>query len=71
MKREVDFLVVRDGTPWFLVEVKNRDESVGKNLGYFQDQLRAPFAFQVVIEADYVEALELKVFGRDEGRQDP
>ena len=55
-KREVDFLVIRDGKPWFLVEVKHRDESPGKGLQYFQDQLNAPFAFQVVTDADYVDA---------------
>jgi predicted AAA+ superfamily ATPase len=55
-KREVDFVVVRDGEPWFLAEVKQSDTSVSKSLGYFQRQLGAPFAFQVVIDADYVEA---------------
>jgi predicted AAA+ superfamily ATPase len=55
-KREVDFVVVRDGKPWFLIEVKYRDELLSRNLKYYQDQLRAPFAFQVVIEADYVDA---------------
>jgi predicted AAA+ superfamily ATPase len=55
-KREVDFVVVRDGAPWFLVEVKHRDEALVGALGYYQNQLKAPFAFQVVIEADYVNA---------------
>jgi predicted AAA+ superfamily ATPase len=55
-KREVDFLVARDGKPWFLIEVKHREESIGENLGYYQDQVKAPFAFQVVIDADYVDA---------------
>ncbi|MBU1701497.1 MAG: AAA family ATPase [Candidatus Eisenbacteria bacterium] len=55
-KREVDFVVVRDGTPWFLVEVKYRDESLSRNLRYFQDQVKAPFAFQVIIDAEYVDA---------------
>jgi len=55
-KREVDFVVVRDSKPWFLAEVKHRDESISGNLGYFQDQLKAPFAFQVVLDADYVDA---------------
>jgi hypothetical protein len=34
-KRKVDFLVVRDGAPWFLVEVKTRSESLGKALVYY------------------------------------
>ncbi len=55
-KREVDFLVARDGKPWFLVEVKHREEAISETLKYYQDQVKAPFAFQVVIEADYVDA---------------
>ncbi len=48
----MDFLVVRDVKPWFLVEVKHSEESISRALNYFQDQLHAPFAFQVVIDAD-------------------
>ena len=55
-KREVDFLVARDGKPWFLVEVKLHDESIEPTLKYFQQQLSAPFAFQVVLDANYVDA---------------
>lgn len=55
-KQEVDFLVARDGKPWFLAEVKHRDESISESLEYYQEQVKAPFAFQVVIEADYVDA---------------
>jgi predicted AAA+ superfamily ATPase len=55
-RREVDFLVARNGKPWFLVEVKHRDESISGALEIFQEQTRAPFAFQVVIGADYVDA---------------
>lgn len=55
-KREVDFIVVRDGRPWFLVEAKHGDEAASPALKYFQQQTRAPFAFQVVLEADYVDA---------------
>jgi hypothetical protein len=55
-QREVDLLVVRDGAPWFLVEVKLRDESLSGSLQHFQDQVGAPFAFQVVLEAPFVEA---------------
>ena len=45
-KREVDFLVARDGKPWFLAEVKQHDESISPALTYFQQQTAAPFAFQ-------------------------
>ncbi len=55
-KREVDFLVARDGKPWFLVEVKQRDEEIGRALEYFQRQLDAPHAFQVVLDSEYVGA---------------
>ncbi len=55
-QREVDFVVIRDGSPWFLVEVKNKNDSISPPLRYFQDQLKAPFAFQVVLEADFVDA---------------
>lgn len=52
----MDFLVARDGKPWFLVEVEQRDEKVGRALEYFQKQLDAPHAFQVVLDTDYVGA---------------
>lgn len=55
-RREVDFAVIRDGMPWFLVEVKHRRATMGENLKYFQIQTKAPFAFQVVIDAEYVDA---------------
>lgn len=55
-KREVDFVVTRDGELWFLVEVKHRETSLGPALRHYQESLRVPFAFQVVIEADYVDA---------------
>jgi len=55
-KREVDFLVVRDGKPWFLAEVKHHEESISPILKFYQDQLKAPYAFQLVIDADYVDA---------------
>ena len=55
-KREVDFVVVRDGEPWFLAEVKHRAEAMGPSLRYFQKQLAAPFAFQVVVDAEAVDA---------------
>ncbi|HSP43825.1 MAG TPA: AAA family ATPase [Luteolibacter sp.] len=55
-KREVDFIVIRDGDPWFLAEVKHSRESIGESLGHFQRQTKAPFAFQIVIESDYIDA---------------
>ena len=55
-KREVDFVVVRDGAPWFLVEVKHRETRLSPALAHYQNQVGAPFAFQVVVDADYVDA---------------
>ena len=55
-KREVDFVVVRGGEPWFLVEVKHGDASLSPALRRFQDQLGAPFAFQVALGGEYVAA---------------
>ena len=53
MKREVDFLVVRDRKPWFLVEVKLSDTKLSPSLAYFQAQTKAVHAFQVVINLPY------------------
>jgi predicted AAA+ superfamily ATPase len=52
-KREVDFLVARDGAPWFLVEVKTGDTRLAPALAHFQSQTGAPHAFQAVIELPY------------------
>jgi len=52
-KREVDFLVVKDRKPWFLVEVKMSDKTLSPSLGYFQTQTNAQHAFQVVINLSY------------------
>ena len=54
-KREVDFLVVRDEKPWFLAEVKSSDVRLSPTLAYFQNQLAAPHAFQVVLSLPYVD----------------
>ena len=55
-KREVDFVVARDGAPWFLAEVKHRETTLSPALAHYQQQIGAPFAFQVVVDADYVDA---------------
>ncbi len=55
-KKEVDFLVVKNRQPWFLVEVKSaNNQSLSKNLIDFQKQLDAPHAFQVVMDLPYVD----------------
>ena len=55
-RREVDFVVTRSGKPWFLAEVKYRDEPMSSHLPYYQDRLDVPFAFQVTLDAEYVDA---------------
>jgi len=52
-KREVDFLVVRDRKPWFLVEVKLNDKALSPALAYFQARVKAPHAFQAVMNLPF------------------
>lgn len=52
-KREVDFLVVRDRKPWFLIEVKLSETTLSSALVYFQAQIKAPHAFQAVINLPF------------------
>jgi predicted AAA+ superfamily ATPase len=52
-KREVDFLVVRDRKPWFLIEVELSETSLAPSLAYFQGQTKAAHAFQVVMSLAY------------------
>lgn len=55
-KREADFIVVRDGSPYFIAEVKHKQTDPSESLKHFQRETQSPFAFQVVIESDYVNA---------------
>jgi len=55
-KREVDFLVSKNKKPWFIVEVKSSENSgLSKSLYYFQEMTKAPHAFQVVFDSEYVD----------------
>lgn len=54
LKREVDFLVTKDDEPWFLIEAKTSEQGISPSLYYFQEQTKAPFAFQVAIEKPFV-----------------
>ena len=56
LKREVDFVVVRDGKPWFLVEVKKSETKLSPALAHFQAETGAEHAFQVVLDLPYVAA---------------
>jgi predicted AAA+ superfamily ATPase len=54
-KKEVDFLIVKNQKPWFLVEVRSSEKTgLNPNLEYYQNLLNAKHAFQVVLESDYV-----------------
>ncbi len=53
LKREVDFLVIRDRKPWFLVEVKTGETKLSDALGYFQVRTKARHAFQVVMDLPF------------------
>jgi uncharacterized protein len=63
LKREVDFVIVRDGTPWVLVEVKHSDTSLLPSLGHFQKETKAEHALQVVIDLPFVAADSLSSTG--------
>ena len=54
-KREVDFVVIRDGNPWLLVEAKHGRAGLSPHLAVFQKQTGAPYAFQVAMNAAYVD----------------
>jgi predicted AAA+ superfamily ATPase len=47
--REVDFLVTCQRKPWFLVEAKVGEEKIENSIRAFRDQLKVPFAYQVVL----------------------
>ena len=55
-KREVDFVIVKDRKPWFLVEVKTSDKTLPPSLGYFQAQTNSQHCFQVVMNLPYQQA---------------
>ncbi len=56
LQREVDFVVLREGKPWFLVEVKTSEGPLSPALGYFQKRIGADHAFQAVLNMPYVDA---------------
>jgi len=52
-KREVDFLVVKNHKPGFLLAMKMSDTSLSPALAPFQAQTRAAHAFQLVVSLAY------------------
>jgi predicted AAA+ superfamily ATPase len=55
-KREVDFVIVRDGRPWVLIEVKLAEDRLDPALRYFQEHTGAQHAFQAVLDMPWVDA---------------
>lgn len=53
-KIETDFLVTKNKTPWFLVEVKTKARGLSAGLFHFQKETHAPHAFQVAFDLPYV-----------------
>ena len=55
-KAEVDFLVAKNGKPWFLVEAKTADTKISPALISMQKATGAAHAFQVVRDLPYAAA---------------
>jgi hypothetical protein len=56
-QKEVDFLVSKNGDPWFLVEVKSSESvPLNPNLIWFQDRTGAEHAFQIRMNMFFIEA---------------
>jgi uncharacterized protein len=53
-KKEVDFLVVKNGKPFFMVEAKVSDVKLSKSIEHFNSQLEVDCALQVVFKEKYV-----------------
>ncbi|RLB17567.1 MAG: ATP-binding protein [Deltaproteobacteria bacterium] len=49
-KREVDFLLLKERSPWVLVEAKTSDIKESKSLPYFAERLQVKHAFQVTLK---------------------
>lgn len=54
-KLEVDFVVTKNGKPWFLVEVKTKSTGLSPALYRFQEEIQAPHAFQVTMNLPFVD----------------
>lgn len=54
MRRELDFVVVRNGKPLFAVECKTGEQALGRNIAYFADRTCIPRFYQVHLgQRDY------------------
>ena len=56
VKREVDFLITKNSSPWILVEVKSSSlKRISPHLEYFSKILEVNHAFQVELDGEYVD----------------
>ena len=55
-KEEVDFLVAKDGRPWFLAEAKTSETKPSPALATMQKATGAQHAFQIVRDLPYADA---------------
>jgi uncharacterized protein len=60
-KREVDFVVLRDGSPIFAVECKVGEKSISKHIAYFSKRTEIPFFYQVHMGNDDYGVSDLRV----------
>ena len=59
-KREVDFVVLRDGKPLFAVECKTGAKAISKHLAYFSKRTEIPCFYQVHSGSEDYEVNELR-----------
>ncbi len=59
-KREVDFVVLRDGKPIFAVECKAGAQGIGRHIAYFSKRTEIPHFYQVHMGNDDYEISDLR-----------
>jgi len=60
-KREVDFVVIKNNQPWFIVEAKSSNNTITQNLKYFHNLIKPQFSFQVM---KYASPIEVSCFDK-------
>jgi len=71
-RREVDFVVLKDGAPLFAAECKTSDRQIGRPLHYFKERTDIPRFYQVHLgerdyEKDGIRVCPFHVFSREVG----
>ena len=59
-KREIDFVVLRDGKPFFAVECKTGPHTISKHLCYFSKRTEIPYFYQVHMGNDDYEVADFR-----------